>query len=214
MSPRAAGHSLVEMMVSLGILAIVGGTLALVGLTSEDAFRTESARTLVDGQAREVISRLTRELRGSSRDSISALPESPAWDVNLIFDQPSTINLLSGAINWRIVRLELRYEDGELNDGLDNNGNGLADEGQVVMLRNWGAADEVTAVLAHGVREYAEGETLNGLDDNGNGLVDERGLSFERSDDTIAVRLTLEGVDPDARRFMRSAETSVLLRNH
>jgi len=214
MSPRTAGHSLIEMMVSLGILAIVGGTLALVGLSSKDAFRTESARTLVDGQAREVISRLTRELRGSSADSISALPESPAWDTNLIFDQPSTINLLSGAINWRIVRLELRYEDGELNDGLDNNGNGLVDEGQVVMLRNWAAADEITAVLAHGVREYAEGETLNGLDDNGNGLVDERGLSFERSDETVSVRLTLEGVDPDARVLVRSAETSVLLRNH
>jgi prepilin-type N-terminal cleavage/methylation domain-containing protein len=208
-----AGHSLIEMLLVLAILGVVGGAVALVGLTGEDAFRAETVRTALDGQAREVLGRLTRELRGSSSGSISALPQSPAWDTNLNFDQPSSIAPTTGAIVWRSMRLELRYEQGELDDGLDNNGNGLVDEGRVVLLRGWGEADEQAVVLVHGVREYLEGESFNGLDDNANGLVDERGLSFERDGDTVTVRLSLECRDSDGHPSVRSAETSALLRN-
>ncbi len=208
-----AGHSLVEMLVALAILAMAGGTLALVGLSSEGTFRAESMRTTLDGQARELVARLTRELRGSSAGSITALPQSPAWDSALTFDQPDSIDASSGNIAWRGVRLELRPEQGEVDDGLDNNGNGLVDEGKVVMLRDWGTANEIEVVLVRWVREYLEGETFNGLDDNGNGLVDERGLAFEREGETITVRITLEQLDADGHAATRSAETSVLLRN-
>jgi prepilin-type N-terminal cleavage/methylation domain-containing protein len=207
------GHTLIEMLVALAILAVAGGTLALAGMTSEDTFRAESLRTTLDGAARGVTSRLTRELRNSGAASISALPLSPAWDTSLTFDQPTSIDAGTGAIAWRSMRLELRYEEGELDDGLDNNGNGLADEGKVVMLRDWGEADEMAVVLTHHVREYLEGETFNNLDDNGNGLVDERGLTFERIGNTITVRLTLERFDSDGHPATRSAETSALLRN-
>lgn len=211
-SPRA-GHTLIEVLVSLALFAVLGGVVALVGLRGEDAFQAETVRTALDGQARDVTSRLTRELRGSSSGSISALPETPAWDTNLTFDQPASIVPTTGAIVWRSMRVELRYEAGELDDGADNNGDGLVDEGMVVMLRGWGEPDEKTVVLAHGVREYLEGETFNGLDDNGNGLVDERGLAFERDGDTVTLRLSLECVDSDGHTAVRSAETSALLRN-
>jgi len=207
------GHTLVEVLVALGILTVAGGALALVGMTSGNTFRAEALRTTLDGQARDVISRLTRELRGSNSGSVSALPESPTWDTNLTFDQPAEITLFTSSIIWRTMRLELLYEQGEVNDGADNNGNGLVDEGRIVLRRDWGEAEEVSVTLAHAVREYLEGETLNGLDDNGNGLIDERGLVFERSGDTITVRLTLERFDTQGNPATRSADTSVLLRN-
>lgn len=212
-APGRSGHTLIEILVALAIMAVAAGTLALVGMRSEDAFKAESLRTTLDGEARAVTSRLTRELRNSAAGSITALPVSPAWDTNLTFDQPSSIDPGTGNIVWRSMRLELRYEEGEVNDGLDNNGNGLVDEGKVVMLRNAGEADEIEVVLVHRVREYLEGETFNNLDDNGNGLVDERGLSFERNGNTITVRLTLERFDSDGHPATRSAETSALLRN-
>ena len=81
-------------------------------------------------------------------------------------------------------RFEFVYDPDEVDDGQDNNGNGLIDEGRIVWTRNVGAPDERSVVLCHQVREYLEGEVPNGLDDNGNGLVDEKGLSFERNGET------------------------------
>jgi prepilin-type N-terminal cleavage/methylation domain-containing protein len=208
------GHTLVEVLVAVVVLAIAIGAAALVGLRSEDAIRTESVRLTLDGQARQVTARLLAELRGSSAGSVSGLVESPEWDDLLQFEQVASISPTSGQIDWSTARVELRYEAGEVDDGIDNNGNGLVDEGRVVLIRDPGGPDEIEATLTHWVAEYLEGETpLNALDDNGNGLVDERGLVFERAGNTIRIHLTLQRLDADGRLVTSTAETSVLLRN-
>ena len=104
-------------------------------------------------------------------------------------------------------------ETGEIDDGLDNNGNGLVDEGRVVLTENLGGADERDRILARRVRELLEGELDNGVDDNGNGLVDEKGFSFERMGESLVIRMTMERIDVGQRTIERSAQTSVRLRN-
>jgi hypothetical protein len=117
-------------------------------------------------------------------------------------------------VTWgdpRTVRFE--YENGELDDGVDNNNNGLADEGVVVWIENAGQPDERRSVWASGVREYLAGETFNGEDDNENGLSDEAGLSFAIDDDVLTIRLTLEDRGPSGVLITKSTETSVHVRN-
>lgn len=208
-----AGYSLLEILVALAVLGIAIGAAALVGLRSEGTFRAESIRMTLDAQARKVLAKMTGELRASGSGSITALAESPAWDDAMTFDQVDAIQTGTGAIDWSTARVELRYDVGEIDDGIDNNGNGLIDEGRVVLIRNWGDPNEVETTLTRWVREYLDGEEFNGLDDNGNGLVDERGFVLERTGSTVKIRLTLERVDSDGRSATRTAETSVLLRN-
>jgi hypothetical protein len=112
-----------------------------------------------------------------------------------------------------VVTFSLALEDGELDDGVDNNGNGLVDERKLLMTREPEGGEPLTSALAHGVRELAEGETANGLDDNGNGLKDEAGLSFERKNGRLIVRLSLEQRDGEGHLLVRSLQTSVRLRN-
>jgi hypothetical protein len=210
---RRGGHSIVEVMVALAVFAIAIGAAALVGLRSEATFRTESWRMTLDTRAREVLTRLAAELRSSAGGSVTALAESPTWDDALTFDSVASIDKASGKIEWSTSRIEFRYEAGEIDNGLDDNGNGLIDEGIVVLIRDWGGPGQLDTVLTRWVPEYLEGETFNGLDDNGNGLIDERGFAVARQGETITLLLTLERVDGDGRLATRTGETSILLRN-
>jgi len=96
---------------------------------------------------------------------------------------------------------------------LDNNGNGLVDEGRLVLRRNPGAASEQVTVLLTGVAEFLEGEIGGNLiDDNGNGLVDEPGFCLVVGGQ-ITAHLTLLRPGPDGRVLARTMETSVAPRN-
>ena len=213
---RKAGYTMIEMLIALVVLAIALGAAALVGLRSEMTFRAESARITLDGQARTVPARLTEELRSSAEGSVTALAESPTWDSALTFDSVASIDPSSGAIDWTTSRVELRLEAGELDDDVDNNNNGLVDEGRLVLIRDWGGPNEIEVVLTRWVAEYLDGESFDPLvvvDDNGNGLIDERGFCVERSGSTITLRLTLSRRGGDGTLATNTAETSVSLRN-
>ena len=109
--------------------------------------------------------------------------------------------------------IAFEYETGEIDDGRDNNRNGLVDEGVVVLLRDAGGANEQRVVLCHGVRERLEGELVNGLDDNGNGLVDEKGFCLQWVDGVLALWLSIELIDGNGMHEVRTLQTSVRIRN-
>ena len=108
--------------------------------------------------------------------------------------------------------LSFEYEIGELDDGLDNNGNGLIDEGRLVLTENAGLTND-RRVITRWVAELLEGELDDGLDNNGNGLVDEPGFLVERIGESLIVRVTLQKRDAEGRLMTRTARTSVRLRN-
>ncbi|MEW6071025.1 MAG: hypothetical protein AB1726_00330 [Planctomycetota bacterium] len=122
--------------------------------------------------------------------------------------------MTDGAIDWgSISRLAFAYADGELDDGVDNNGNGLADEGVITLTRRVGEAEEATVTLCRHVGELFPGETLNGADDNGNGVTDEPGFNAHLVGNVLELRIALVDVDPDGRPLGRTVNTSVRLRN-
>lgn len=212
-SCQTAGYTLVEMLVALVLFSVIIGSIAMIGGMGTDLFKTSAARGVLEANARRALDRIRQELLSSDLSSLDTFPAAPLWDDGLTFDQPEEISTRSGSIDWSSTVIELRYEETETDDGIDNDGDELIDEGMVVLIKGWNDPEERTVVLARSVREYLAGETANGLDDNGNGLIDERGLCFDLADGNLSVHLTLERRDADHVLFARTLESSVWLRN-
>lgn len=209
---RRAGHSLLEVMIAAALLAAVIGPVIMIARSGHQAFQTSVVQGELEVRGRRTLDRITRELMSSTVGSMGSFPESPSHEETLDFDQVIDVAEADGAITWGRARIEFQYAPGETDDGTDQNGNGLIDDGAVVLIRDPSGTPRST-VLCTFVRERIEGEIPNGSDDNGNGLVDERGLCFERTGDTLTIHLTLERVDYDGDIVTRTFETSISLRN-
>jgi len=208
-----SGLTLVEVMLACALLTVALGSLTLLGTRSADALGTAGIQGELDARLRRTMARIGDELLSSGLGVVTPAATKPAGSDTLTYRKSE--GAVNGAIHWGATqRLEFEYEQGELDDGLDNNGNGLVDEGVVSWTVNAGQPGELPVILCHDVREYAAGETPNNVDDNGNGLVDERGFSFERIDGTtLRARLTLERLDSRRRLLSRTLETTLQPRN-
>ncbi len=214
-TPRAAraGFTMLEMVIATVLLGVVASTIALVTSSGVGLFRTSVARTDLEARARRAVSNIQEQLLDADHRALDTFPQVPLWDEQLTFDQPSTFARADGEIGWSSTRIELRYEEGELDDGLDNDGDGLVDEGEVVLVRDWNGPNEFEVVLCRGVAEYLEGESMNAIDDNGNLLADERGLTFDLRGEALTIRLSLQASDSTGLVLTRTFETAVWLRN-
>jgi len=205
---RRAGYTLVELLIGGFFLASM---LMVAGLATERtlaSFRTKRAEQEVIVNGNRLLERIVRELAFAARDGLA-----PPTLVGVGSERVEYRLALGGGAFSGLRRLELALESGELENGADDDGDGLVDEHEVRFTQDAGSAEEVSVTLAKGLSEYAAGEQPNGLDDDGNGLIDERGLSFVREGDTLTVRVTLLFVSPGGLVRPRSLETSVLPRN-
>lgn len=210
---KKRGTTLIDMMIGMTLLAIVLGSIATAGNSGTSLFQSGVVRSQLEVQATRTMNKLRQQLLVSEIESIAGIAQAPFWDNQVVFDQPEGFSSDVGMLGTRSTRIEFRYEDGELDDGIDNDSDGKIDEGVVVMTRDFGGPEEQEVVLCRDVREYLEGELPNGLDDNGNGLIDERGLCFDHSGENLFVRLSLEGRDRLGNVITRTLVTSVWLRN-
>ena len=207
-----SGFSIIEMSISMLILAILLGAIGMVVLRGTGTYKQGVAASTVETQARRAIDRIAEQFTAAEAGNLNPNPLPPFGSNTLDFR--SSTGYGPGGVIWGpTARIAFQYDPGELDDGVDNDGDGLIDEGRVVLMENFGLANQVDQVLCLHVREYQQGETPNGADDNGNGLIDERGLSFELVGETLNMRLTLERLDPDNNPLVRSVETGVRLRN-
>lgn len=206
-----AGFTLIEIVISAGILAMVAGSLVAASLQGDRAYRATNLETSLDALARRTLDRVAEELATVGAGVLVPNPTGQFGSDTLSFQTP--IGFAGGVIVWGTQsRIAFEYETGEINDGVDNNGDGLADEGQLVLTRNLGTTND-RIVLCHHVREYAEGETAAVGDDNGNGVSDERGFNVQRVGNLLVLRLSLEDVAPGQAAYARTLTTSVTLRN-
>jgi len=208
-----AGFTLLEMLVVVALASTFIGSLLAVGRTSTRLCETGVTHANLESSARRALDQLSHELAGASAGSLGTLPEAPLWQEGIDFDRVESIRADDGRITWSAGRAEFRLDGGETDDGLDNDGDGLVDEGTLVLVQDAGGAGETAITLAHEVREYLEGELPNGLDDNGNGLIDERGVAFARVGRDLHLYLTLEGLARDGHRVTRTLETTIWSRN-
>jgi prepilin-type N-terminal cleavage/methylation domain-containing protein len=211
-----SGFSIIEMVISVSLLAVVLASASMAVKRGNDLFVQVSVNNDVSSRSARTINRVVQELRGASdttfvqdlRTPTGVLPK--VWSPMLEFQVAEDWN---GAVVWGAPRrLVLELQAGEVDNGLDDNRNGLVDERTLVLLTNPGMADEERLVLAHGVAELLEGELPNGLDDNGNQIVDEQGFCLDLDEDALTIRLTLERMGPQG-RVVRTHEDTIFLRN-
>jgi type II secretory pathway pseudopilin PulG len=210
---RAAGFTLVETMIATTMLGLILGAIGLTVLHGKENFRQGVSVTVLEARAQRLLDRIADELRYAGRNSLPVQPLAPSGSSALEFRVSA--GYAASAPQWSNRMSIARVADPrDPADGIDNDGDGVIDEGQVVLTRNLGDFDEIDVVIGSGVSRLLEGETANVLDDNGNGLIDEPGLSFLLDGtSSLRIRLTLEARDPRGLPLLRTVQTTVNMRN-
>ncbi len=209
---RSCGLTLVELAIGMTLVAMILGTTGMITLSSVEAYQSHRDDSQLDGLVRRTLDRMASELRMVQANGLSPNPTGQFGTSQLEYQENAGFS--GGLISWGPgTRIELALEPGEIDDGVDNDADGLVDESLVRWVRNVGFASEASVVWAHGVTKLLEGEIANGLDDNQNGVVDERGLSFHLVGTTLFIRLSMEALRHDGRIATRTMETSIRIRN-
>jgi len=192
------GFSLVELVVAVCLLTML---------------RSGAASSAVELRASAALAAVVRELEGAARNSLTPDPVAGLGTSELRYAQVIEFDGEQVVLgNPRVLRFEL--EEGETADGTDEDGDGLVDEGQIVLVLDADLATERRRILARSVEALLEGELPNGADDNGNGLVDELGFVIERRGGALEAQLTISRATPGDREVVsRTARTSIKLRN-
>lgn len=215
-SAREHGSTLLELLVALLLLGVVLSGVFQATERGMDLFRQSSVRGDVNARAGRLVQRLTKELLAVDDATLVPNLRPPAVGPYLgspTLDFQAAESWAGMLVTGPPTRIAWELEASELSNDLDDDGDGLVDEGQVSLTRNVGRADELRVVLANGVREYLAGELPNGLDDNANGLTDERGLCFARAGDAVLLLVSLERPDGLGGSVVRTQQTSLMLRN-
>ena len=207
------GYTLLELVIATALLSLVLGAVGLVQMRTRDASRAGMAREQVETLARRTLDRVAEELQGVGHSLLFPDPSSNLGTSSITYQHPTGVSN-TGVVSWDSQSsLTLQLEPGETNNGLDDDGDGLIDERQLVLTKGVGSAHPVSTVLCTGIAELGAGETANGLDDNGNGVVDEAGFNVRKVGDLLTVRLTVQGTGGDGSIITSSLSTSIVLHN-
>jgi hypothetical protein len=204
--------------------------LLLVGLvaeavtTSRGAYGQGMSSSAVEALARRTLDNLALRLTGASAASVRVDNPAPPPAANVItwIDWQTVEGYTGTALLAPQSRIQLELSPGELDDGLDNNGDGMVDECRLVFVPDvFGGGAEIG--LAGFVTRFAQGELANGVDDNGDGNVDEPGLNLVWEPlvagatggrgGRLVLQLTLERSSGPQTRVQRSVSTTVRVRS-
>lgn len=204
------GMTLVEMMIAVTVFAVLMGGVMRSMQSATGLMESTSAVLEVDRKAR----RFGQELRGAFENAggatlapqlpIPGLGDPTPFLTDVRFQTVrgwSAGSLVLGPVE----RIFARIEPTETNNGLDDDGDGLIDELELVHIPDEASGSSVALVLARGVLERVPGEEPNGVDDNGNGLVDEPGFSITQSGDRVTVRWAIGIVDDHGTTLTRES---------
>lgn len=212
-APRRSGFTLLELTISVAIFGLMMGSMAMVHNVGRNAFDSTSLHAELDARVKTAVDRVAMELCSAAQDRIFPDLTGFVTDTSTLGLQ-QVVDIQGGAaVFGNMMVLTLGNAAGETQDGVDNNGNGLIDEGRLVMIRNQGEPDQIQVTLCENVRRYLEGEVIGGGDENGNGLTDEMGFNIQRVGDVLTIRLSVEELSAGGEIVTRTTETSVRLRN-
>jgi len=217
-----SGLTILEVTMASAFLMLVLGSLSAVTLSTQDSFNDGLSSARIESKAHRTVERVVKEILTAKRSGL--VPVASVMDLDVVGNAGFSTETLTfqqlkglpgGGSDWT-PNAEIRFEHSptEIDNGVDDDGNGLVDEGHVVWIIDQGLPSEKRVTLVRGVREYLEGEYPDGTnDENGNGLVDENGLTFTLHGKELTVSLSLESVDEDGTHRVRTVETTVYLKN-
>jgi hypothetical protein len=209
-----SGTALLEILLASTLLMVFTGGALLMASTSSKAFGTGATSSDLNSRTRRTVAEVCDLLRLSNAEGVWP-PGVEAPDSTPLLEFQRSRGYQAGGIDWDTAeRLVLEYDPRDPNDGLDNDGDGLIDEGQLVWIDDFGQPDQLRRILCHDVAEFLEGEDSGNLaDDNGNGLQDERGFCVDFDGSVATVHLTLESVDPGGFTLQTTIQRTVAFRN-
>lgn len=208
-----SGFTVLEMMIVVLMLAVMMSALGVVSFTGRNAYEQATVMNDLDSRGGRALARVSEELTTISGTQMNPIPTGNAGSEVLDFVQ--AIGFAAGNPIWGpSMRIAAEYETGEVDDGVDNDGDGLVDERMLVLTRDVATPSPKRVVLARGLLEWGDGETPNNnIDDNANGVTDEQGFNMHMVGDVISLRLWLQAVDADNQVVIREIQNTVRLRN-
>jgi len=211
---RRSGFTLLELVVATAILSLVLGAMGIVQMRARDASRLGMAREQVEVLCRRTLDRVAAELQGVGHSLLFPDPSSNLGTGTLTYQHPIAVST-GGVVTWDTPsRLALEIDPAEIDNGVDDDSDGLIDERRLVLTKNLGGINAVATTICSGIPELGEGEAANGLDDNGNGIVDESGFNIRKVGDLLTVRMTVQGPAGDGQQVIScSLQTAVVLHN-
>ena len=211
---QTAGMTLMELMISVAILA------AALSFAMSSMMETQKTSTILIAEsntaqeARRILAQIGDDLLDAGKATINLGPDCaesqlPPGSTCLSFTRWAVVQPLTDPLTWEEVQItySLIYVNGEVNDGNDNNGNGLIDE--MALLRK--EVDVATAVtntttIAYNIREKDDVFSEDG------------GLSFLLEGNLLTIKITVQDFSPfyerpQDRLVEHSLQRSVYLRN-
>jgi len=188
-TPRS-GFTALEAAITTAIIGLVLSTLMTFAESSSEAHRAQLVSVGLHDRGKGALERIEVQLQSARLASITPQVESPLFTT--VIDFQREVGTGAVAVWGPTERIGLELDDGEVDDGLDNDNDGMTDERRVVWTRALGTAEEQRSVLARDVPEWGEDGILDGLDDNGNGVIDEPGFFFTFENGALVVSLSLQ----------------------
>jgi type II secretory pathway pseudopilin PulG len=199
---RTKGFTLLETVIAGAILAAVVVTIFAVLNSSSAETAAQSKRLELDRLARDTAEQIARDLREAGLSTLRTWiqipgpagfypPANGTTYYDLQFGKHSGYDLKTKKVLFaNTLRYRWMRDAAEIDDGLDNNGNAVADEGHVERTDPYGT---VTRICPD---------------------VKEQGLKFVLNGRTVAITLELERKDRGTGvLYAARAETTVELRN-
>ena len=208
-----AGMTLMEMVVSLAIASILFAMTSGVITAGSDSYKESAISHRLESEVRVALDRVASLLQEASRSSLIPNNLGLTPISQLEFEAPIGLGE-AGVLFSSPIMLMTVLRPSELPDGQDNDNNGIIDDCDLIMIRNFGSPEEQRFVLASGIPPMAEGEAWNTFDDNANGMVDEGGFALQVLGATARISLTLQAKSPIAGKIItRSLATAITIRN-
>ena len=212
MSRRKRGFTLVEVVLVVTLFGAVLGSIVAVVRSCTRACAVGSTAAHLEAIANRTLEDIEERLQASGAATVTPALATPFSSPQIDFQR--TTGYAGGVAAWSpLERIGFALRPGETDDGIDEDGNGLVDDGRVVWTQDVGLASQRAIPWTDGVSEFLDGEALNNADDNANGLIDERGLCFTVEGASVFVRLTLEGRSANGVLLTKTVEKRVFFRN-
>lgn len=207
---RQSGHSLLEMLFATTLLTFVAGGSAALLMTGAGLFEETNSISDLDQKTTRAMQKAVRLLVDSGVSTLQPSALTSDYGSSTVTFQVST-GVVDGAVVWgESQSLALEEDPLDPEDGVDNDGDGVIDEGRLVWTRDVGGAKQESVVLCRDVAGLLEGEVENDLDDNGNGVKDETGFCARLEGESLWIGLTR--VTTNAREELVESTEVVMLR--
>ena len=211
MNKEVRGALLVEAVIGTGLLALLAGLAGMASNAVRGSYRAEFAFSELDGLASVAGEVVTERLRTIDVTSVLPAPAAGTFSNWINFQRVDIPGTLTPSPPESLL---FEPEPSDPTDGIDNDGDGLVDEGRLVWILNPGQPGERRRILTGSVAANLEGELPGNLiDDNNNGLVDEPGVCFEFQSRRIIFHLTLEQRGTEGFTFTRTIQHTIAPRN-